>query len=199
MLQAIFSDVHGNYDALARFYDETKNVEKYFCLGDIVHAGKSFEENRCIDLIKSKKTIVVQGNHEEEILENNPVKGKILLHNLEYLAGLPTELVVEQKYHLIHAPLNKRIFDVDSTKEYFSKMSPKIEICFFGHSHQQIVYSKNKKGKIKEEMLTKRGLFLRPDLVYMVNPGALGLYFNENRTYLLFDDKSKELQFMKMN
>ena len=52
MRYGIFSDVQGNYEALERFFAETKDdIDQYFCLGDIVQNGTSYDDHRCIDAV----------------------------------------------------------------------------------------------------------------------------------------------------
>ncbi len=64
MLLRIISDIHGNSTALESVLDDPpgKEVEKTFCLGDIV--GYGADPSRCISIIRRKCEIVVLGNHD---------------------------------------------------------------------------------------------------------------------------------------
>ena len=59
---AVISDIHGNFEALkATLKDiEKRNVDEIICLGDII--AKGVHPKECIDLIKKKCKIVIQGN-----------------------------------------------------------------------------------------------------------------------------------------
>lgn len=59
---AIISDIHGNLEALKTVLKdiENRNIDKIFCLGDIVAKGAHSEE--CLKLIKEKCDVVLRGN-----------------------------------------------------------------------------------------------------------------------------------------
>lgn len=194
MKYAIFSDIHRNFPALMTFFAATEDkVDHYLCLGDIVQDGTSFDDHRCIELVKQHHPSAVRGNHEDRVFENyNKSKRKISLENLEYIASLPLELIIG-KFYLIHAPSGKRIVTPEQSEDEFQTFSES-QICFFGHSHKAIVLSKDKKGKIKEEKF-ERKILLRPELRYMINPGGVGVYWGLPQTYLLYDDQSRQLEF----
>ena len=61
---AVFSDIHGNLEALKNVLAQIKeqNVDKVVFLGDIFQRGN--EELECLDLIKENKIICVKGNCE---------------------------------------------------------------------------------------------------------------------------------------
>ena len=62
---AIISDIHGNLEALKSVLNdiESKNINKIYCLGDIIAKGSHSKE--CIDLIKEKCEVVLKGNCDE--------------------------------------------------------------------------------------------------------------------------------------
>ena len=201
MRYAIFADIHGNYRALKQFFSETRGFDKYFCLGDIVHNGRSFEENRCIDLVREHNAIVVRGNHESNVLDkgwNNLELKKILNHNLIYLANLPEE-VIDGKNKLIHAPSHRTGLDWEIISRTFANLEREVEICFFGHTHQPAIYCTDGRNKIKKESSDWEKVFLRDGHQYLINPGTLGLGQGRNGTYLVLDENIKELQFKKLN
>ncbi len=61
---AIFSDIHGNYQALSAILNDikSKNIDKVFFLGDAVGIGPNPRE--CLDAIISNHVQLVLGNHE---------------------------------------------------------------------------------------------------------------------------------------
>jgi len=200
MRYAIFSDVQGNYEALKRFFEINENMpNSYLCLGDIVQYGTSFNDNRCIDLVQKKNCIAVRGNHEDYVLAHyEESKKKIYPHNLEYLASLPSEREIDGEYRLIHAPSGKRIQNVREAAEEFTRLPAHVEVCFFGHSHRPTIFSRDKKGVVKEEKLGEE-LQLSEDLAYMINPGGIGLYWGLPQTYMVFESRTRKLQFERMN
>ena len=61
---AIISDIHSNLEALKRVFAsiDERQAEAVYCLGDIVGYGSY--PNECIELVREKCSIVLQGNHD---------------------------------------------------------------------------------------------------------------------------------------
>ena len=59
---AIISDIHGNLEALKVVLKDIKerNIEKIFCLGDIVAKGTHQEE--CVNLVRENCDVILKGN-----------------------------------------------------------------------------------------------------------------------------------------
>lgn len=200
MRYGIFSDVQGNYEALERFFAETKDdIDQYFCLGDIVQNGTSYDDHRCIDLVIIKECLAVRGNHEDKVIADctRPPK-KIAPENLEYLASLPLNRSFFN-YSLVHAPLNQRILTAEQAGEVFRQLPAFIDICFFGHSHQPTLFCEDEQRKITEIGLAGGMVSLKPHSRYLINPGGVGLYWNQLQTYMIFDDDSRYLHLKKLS
>ena len=67
---AIISDIHGNLEALkATLQDiEKRNVDKIICLGDTI--AKGIHPKQCLELVKKKCEIVIQGNTDSYFSTN---------------------------------------------------------------------------------------------------------------------------------
>ena len=104
----IFSDVHGNYIALKELAKtaDYKTANLRICLGDLVFMGP--EPNKCVEFIKRRKIICLQGNHDEYMgsMQKNGGRrfGRPYIHkhqeymvdnikekNKEYMDNLPKE------------------------------------------------------------------------------------------------------------
>lgn len=61
---AIFSDIHGNYDALKVIVDDinSNNYDEVICLGDLIGLGPNSKE--CLDLLRKNNIPLILGNHE---------------------------------------------------------------------------------------------------------------------------------------
>ena len=96
MKAIIFSDIQGNYEAMSKFAAGTCGflADKYFCLGDIVNQGVSFQDNRVVSLLRDsfEPLHVIRGNHDENLPDES--RDKIIPDNLKYLALLPETLKV---------------------------------------------------------------------------------------------------------
>lgn len=201
MRYGVFSDVQGNYKALERFFAETKGrVDQYFCLGDIVHDGTSYDDNRCIDLVLKKICLAVRGNHEDKVLADwaNADK-KITTPNLEYLASLSLNRSFFN-YSLVHAPLDQRILTVEQAKTVFGQLPAFKDLCFFGHSHKPTVFCEDEDRKITKIALPAPGAVrLKPHSRYLINPGGVGLRWNQPQTYMIYDEDSRFLLLKKLS
>jgi len=64
MRYGIFSDVHGNYQALQAVFAAfmQHRVDRYVCLGDIL--GYGAQPNECLDLMRMHHTRIILGNHD---------------------------------------------------------------------------------------------------------------------------------------
>ena len=101
---AVFSDIHGNLEALKSvLYEIDKNkYDEIICLGDTVGIGPDSKE--CIDLIRSREDIkMLLGNHElyqtrgtyiKDLSEDNrlhaeKISSTLKKEDIEYLNNLP--------------------------------------------------------------------------------------------------------------
>lgn len=65
---AIISDIHGNTEALNAVLTDiaARKIKKIICLGDII--GYGAEPRQCVDIIRSKVTVCLMGNHDFAVL-----------------------------------------------------------------------------------------------------------------------------------
>lgn len=77
MRYAIFSDIHGNLQALETIMEDIKKNEfdKVICLGDVIALGPNSKE--CLDIIINNNVNMVLGNHELYYLKGTSIDNKI--------------------------------------------------------------------------------------------------------------------------
>lgn len=164
---AIISDIHGNLEALKSVLKdiENRNINKIYCLGDIIAKGSHPKE--CIDLVKEKCEIVLRGNCDEyftsdidlfnkTIQEINRIKwNKSMLDDeaIKYLTNLPFcyEFYMSGRLiRLVHAhpeKIDKFAGNIDSIKNIYSLVLPsdntisgeKADVLIYGHLHTPYV------------------------------------------------------------
>ena len=161
---AIISDIHGNLEALkATLKDiEKRNVDKIICLGDTI--AKGIHPKECLDLIKEKCEIVLQGNcdahfsMEHEHIDKMPEQEQkrikwnqslINKEDREYLLKLPFcyEFYMSgslvRLFHATPTVNNKAILNVDSIETKYQMFLPskntvsqmKADVVIYGHIH----------------------------------------------------------------
>lgn len=163
---AVISDIHANLEALKTCLEDIKkrNIDKIFCLGDIV--GKGYHAEECVNLIRKNCEVVVQGNCDIDIfpeiytesIHNIPLdllkKRAIVLRDLlseesrEYLVNLPISYEFYMSGSLIrmfHAhpeSTTKVIINEDSYENKYQLFEPTeytspktADIVLYGHLH----------------------------------------------------------------
>mgnify|MGYP002585707430 FL=1 len=161
---AIISDIHGNLEALkATLKDiEKRNVDRIICLGDTI--AKGIHPKECLDLIKEKCEIVLQGNcdahfsmeheHIDKMSEQEQKRIKwnqslINKEDREYLLKLPFcyEFYMSgslvRLFHATPTVNNKAILNVDSIETKYQMFLPskntvsqmKADVVIYGHIH----------------------------------------------------------------
>lgn len=72
---AVLSDIHGNLPALEATLRAISRcgVDDLICLGDIVGYGP--HPDRCLDLVMRTCTWIVQGNHDEAVIDPSTARG----------------------------------------------------------------------------------------------------------------------------
>ncbi len=161
---AIISDIHGNLEALkATLKDiEKRNVDRIICLGDTI--AKGIHPKECLDLIKEKCEIVLQGNcdahfsMEHEHIDKMPEQEQkrikwnqslINKEDREYLLKLPFcyEFYMSgslvRLFHATPTVNNKAILNVDSIETKYQMFLPskntvsqmKADVVIYGHIH----------------------------------------------------------------
>lgn len=159
---AVISDIHGNLEALKTVLKdiEDRRVDKIICLGDIIAKGRHFHE--CIELIKEKCDVVIQGNcdwyfshmeHSDKEKENNRIqyiRSHLSTDDLEYVMNLPYcyELKISGNlvrfFHATPKEINKFVGDIANLDTYYEMCLPSeytvsqkmADIVICGHIHK---------------------------------------------------------------
>jgi len=151
MRWALFSDIHGNLEALEVVLDAIRKakVDRMVCLGDLVGYGAS--PNECVDLVRASGAATIAGNHDHaalgllDISEFNDHARAAILWTQEAITPSTAEwlreremVVVEPGLRIAHASpgnpdhWNYILTPIDADCEF-----PKFDepVCFVGHSH----------------------------------------------------------------
>jgi len=167
----VFSDLHANSRALEDIIPLLDDVDLSIFCGDIIGYGKDIDF--CIDFVLNNIDLVVIGNHErlavseEDLGSQTPAVQKSALYTRrkltakqrDLLVSLPTEIWYEDLYvtHSINDEYLRTEADFD---KLFKKMREDTSYAFFGHTHEQVLISRNNKTIINPGSITKgrRGL-----------------------------------------
>jgi len=207
----IISDIHANWYALeAVLADAESQFERIICCGDLV--GYNPHPSQVLEWTRTHCAAVVRGNHDKVVagVDNlewfNEVAqsaarwttAHLAPAELEYLRDLPRGPVRLDQFHIFHgAPQeeDEYITNVREATPCFAHLD--LPLAFFGHTHLQGgFFSKHgRTGAIAQVPRRERELAiaLEPDVVYMINAGAVGQPRDGDprAAYALFDSDQR--------
>jgi predicted phosphodiesterase len=210
----IFSDIHGNLEALDTVlkYLKENNIHKYICLGDIVGYGPN--PNECVERIRELKCPVVMGNHDYVAIGKGDVtlfnvtarnaiewtQGQLTKENLDFLSTLP---FIYRTKHLIAVHSTPRdperweyVLTMDSAlqnMEYYTE-----PVCFIGHSHTPFFLELDTKGNA--QIIKDNPMILKDDYRYLVNAGSVGQPRDNNpkSAFAIYDTTQKTITLLRV-
>jgi predicted phosphodiesterase len=186
----VFSDVHGNYEALRAvlaFYRKN-GVENFVCCGDVVGYGPQPLE--CAEEIRALKNLhIVMGNHDAaaagkmELKWFNPnaawaiefARRQLTGAAMDFLSRLPERLETAD-FTVVHGSPRKPLTEYLLSETQFSDNIKHVKVfpCFIGHSHMPLYFREGDKGIPETD-------FLRPVVKVsaaggpvILNPGSVG-------------------------
>ena len=214
----IFSDIHGNLEALQSVLDDAvgRNVHRSICLGDLVGYGPY--PNECIEIVRNIKNCrCLAGNHDVAALwETSPygmskaAKEAILWtmdqlspENKTYLTSLPDRLDLDLMTFVHANPYNPKGWRYVMDRKYAlrSFAATRSRFIFIGHSHRPLVISK--KHWLAVNIKTIRGdtqCFVDDTKRRIVNCGSVGQPRDDDPRagYLIYDTKKQTLYFHRV-
>ncbi|GAB4317411.1 MAG: metallophosphoesterase family protein [Candidatus Sumerlaeia bacterium] len=186
---AIFSDIHGNIQALRAVLQalDDLGITDIYCGGDVVGYGAN--PNECCQILRERGIPTVAGNHDHAALTladisyfNRVAKEAVLWtqeqlteDNTKWLHSLPMiHRCEEHDFLLVHAsPYSPEEWnyvltmgDARRAFEHFQERS-----CFIGHSHQPFIIE-NFKGNLS--CPTQSFIEMRDSARFLVNVGSVG-------------------------
>jgi predicted phosphodiesterase len=185
---AVISDIHSNLQALTSVWArmEELNIDKIYCLGDVVGYGGRPAE--CLAMIRENNVRTVQGNHDALIadgslrLDFNVYSLAAVEHNrklltpddLNWLGALPTSFREGEDALFVHGSPDDRdryLIYLDDLQEASASVleAEGPGVCFFGHTHHPVVF--DGQGFIP---VRQKKIFLEKGLRMLINPGSVG-------------------------
>jgi predicted phosphodiesterase len=212
MRLAVFSDVHGNWEALKKVLaDMDRNrIDSLFCLGDCVGYGPEPEE--VIREIRALKIPVLMGNHELGLVDpsylswfNKPTRISLRItrrllseESLNYFKGL-RPFLLDQDCRFVHGfppdSITTYLYEVPDQEIHRIMTALPERICFVGHTHDLHLIASEGQGI--PYLPFKRGLFsLREGGKYLINVGSVGQPRDGNNQakYVIWDNRASTLE-----
>jgi predicted phosphodiesterase len=214
----IFSDVHGNLEALQCVLKDAKNrnVHRMICLGDLVGYGPY--PNECVEIVQSlKKCRCLAGNHDVAALWQTSPYGmsraaqKAILwtmdqlneKNKKYLAELPDRIDFSDMSFVHANPYNPRGWRYVTDRKYALRCFAATSCCnlFIGHSHKPLVITR--KHFLSIDIQTVTGAIqmeVDKGKRRIINCGSVGQPRDGDprSCYLIFDSRTQNLEFYRV-
>lgn len=213
---AILSDIHGNLEALQAVLQDAavKQVERFYCLGDIVGYGPN--PNECLDLCRDFDFCLL-GNHENGVLfptegfnsqaerstewtRRQVLGGESLerQRRWEFLNGLP-RVVQRDGVMFVHGspvgPLSDYVFpeDVGDRRRMERLFCLVSRACLQGHTHLPGVFTEDRRFLTPDDLPEGFGL---GEGKMMINVGSVGQPRDGDprASYLIVEDDWFEFQ-----
>ncbi len=217
MRLAIFSDIHGNLDALEAFirHAADRSVARYICLGDIIGYGANPCE--CFDRLSALPDLqTILGNHDAAAIwqaspyDMSPNASKAILWTMDQLEDSHTDrirtleaLIKTEEMVFCHAnPYNPSgwryvITWFHALRSFFASPG---RLTFVGHTHRPRVIVRKDRFKIEMSDPPENGvLHLNPTHRYIINCGSIGQPRdgNPDAGYVIFDTESDQIEFVR--
>jgi putative phosphoesterase len=201
----VFSDLHGNFDALEALQGVEGKPDVVFFLGDVVGYGP--EPKLCLSWIKANVTDAVRGDHDEAVATNvrsrcppelqslsedsrAHTRRMMSQSDLEYLGSLALEQTVDlggTRFYLTHAAPSDHLgkaLPLTTAKE--TELAQEIaeldvDVVFLGHTHVPAIR--------------------RVGSTVLVNPGSLGQPWHgtPSPTYAAWEDGELQIRHIHYN
>ena len=167
----VISDIHGKADRLLALLERYPSHE-LICLGDAVGWG---DNDRVLDLLKHRASLVVLGNHECELLNHYTVspQHRCWIHSWPHMVARDSELYC----HTFLGDEPYRFWDINSFTEAQSMFSSSdFQRAYVGHSHSPGYWSADHTGDRPRWRQASKGevLYFQDGERYILNPGSLG-------------------------
>ena len=150
---AIFSDIHGNYNALSKILKDIKKrgIEDIICLGDTICNGPNSKE--CLNLIIDNNVNMVLGNYELYVIKGDSIDDELEDSKRQNIRQVKNELTDKQieflnncKLQIKRGNISFQHFLFNSNKEDIypfeeldiigtDKVVLDSDITFIGHEH----------------------------------------------------------------
>ena len=216
MRLAVISDIHANIEAFqAVFHDLEHRTDSILNLGDLV--GYNASPNECVEMARDIGMHSIQGNHDQaacnlDIAESfNIYARKAILwtrnalseDNIRFLNGLSksSNLTCGLACHGSPESTSSYIelhFQARATLKMMKKgFWGKTNVCFFGHTHCQGIFSQ--KGP---QAPGKDGLFtLEEGELFFVNPGSVGQPRDGNAraAFAIYDTERRTVELIRVD
>lgn len=210
---AVFSDVHGNVDALRAVLACIDGEDTLLCLGDVVGYGP--DPNACVALVRERRALTVLGNHDVAAVDGHGLeyfndaartallwtRSVLAAEHVAWLDSLSYE-VRQPAFLMVHgAPVRYFTYIDDKAKAAAAFAGTDAPLIFVGHTHVAEYYALRPSGAIAHEHRQNGGrLVLEEGLRYIINVGSVGQPrdLNPDASFLFYHPATRTIEWQRV-
>ena len=149
MKTLVLSDIHANEPALKAVMQDAGPCDRVVFLGDLANFGP--HPSQCVDIVKKLNPICIMGNHDEQIVSENPrnfwdkwSKQQLSDSQLKWMSEFDNSYVLDGHILLVHGSYSvdydilPNTPDKDIKTAFEHLLTPEIDHVWFGHYHYQV-------------------------------------------------------------
>lgn len=190
MRYVVFSDIHGNLEALEAVMSDAarQGPDAYVCLGDIVGYGP--DPNECVARVRALGGRTIAGNHDVAAVGITDLDGFTPLARAAiewtrgvlnsdatgFLSSLPVRLETPA-FLAVHGsprdPIEEYILDLPTALAVFAESE--FTLCLVGHTHVPGAFALARDGRLSSRPLrSDKPVRLLNASRYIINAGSVG-------------------------
>jgi len=213
----IFSDIHGNLEALEAVigHASAAGAGFFLCLGDVV--GYGADPNACIDTLRALPDwACLRGNHDAAVVDPGErtffhevalegiqfTETHLTMENKRFLAELPYTYTDHPVYMGVHASPSRPeawdyVLDHAGAARAFAAMGTH-RVAFIGHSHAPVIFGDD--GRVERFPIDDAAALDVARLRYVINVGSVGQPRdgNPDAAYVLYDDEIDTARLLRV-
>jgi len=145
----VLSDIHANKLALKAVIQDAGPCDRIVFLGDLANFGP--HPSQCVDILKKLNPICIMGNHDEQIVSENPrnfwdkwSRQQLSDSQLRWMSEFDNSYVLDGHILLVHGSYSVEYDILPNTPDKDIKtafkhlLTPEIDQVWFGHYHYQV-------------------------------------------------------------
>ena len=213
---AIFSDVHGNQEALVEVAAAIRAgaPDRVMCLGDVVGYGAS--PNECCDMVREISEAVLLGNHDAAVAGRMDyayyydaarraldwTAARITPENLVWLRSLPYTHRTGSIGFCHGSPILPAeydyVFALEQARELLPHFQRLPEVTFIGHSHLCKAFALSADGEVTD--LGVGRVQLPPDRRHIISVGSVGQPrdYDYRACFVTYDDDARVVEYHRV-
>lgn len=217
----VFSDVHGNLQALRAVLDvaHQSGFDRCICIGDVIGYGANPIE--CWDEVARVADVIIMGNHEHAVINGidkqyNYIAAASLFWTIDQLATRPDIMTKLRQLHLEYVESNLRFVHASPYQPHkfhyvtnhgavaLSINSFDEPVCFIGHTHHPwygFLETATRQSMIAFDNLYEHPHQLTATMRCLVNVGSVGQPRDNNPAarFVIYDSKTRQLQYYQVD